>query len=541
MMIKNITTLSITIFLTVFYAFHAKSQSFLRSHESATKQEDGYFGRCVVKLDDLNNDGIDDIAIGALGDNGDISEAGTVLILSGDDGSLISRIESGNKLASGAFGTSMAYLGGVSGSGTPMMLIGASREKINYFGDGRCYLSPWDGQNKIEIESPTPLADQYFGQSVCALNDDMDGDGNKEFVIASAGSSRKGLIHIYEFNEVMWAVNHVRTINPPYSETGGEFANAVAPLNDDANNDGINDLIVGAHFQDEDPNSGVTYNDEGRVYVIDPTDGSEIYRVFSPNSMQDGLFGSSVAPLNDDANNDGVDDFIVGAIGEGNFNGGPYTAGHVYVVSGKDGAIISHMVSPNADMNGRFGYAISSLNADVSGDGVNDVIVGAHDEAVGFRFETGRAYIMNAVTGDNLLSFKSSISQDFGYSVAAFGDLNNNGKPDFLLADPAVGSGSLSFSGKVYIIEADGSSVGINAVAEESFGVTIDKNAEELILEPNSANHTFDLMVYNYSGREILGKSELKGQQRIDISAIEDKFIIVRVAGRSEAFKFVLD
>lgn len=160
-------------------------------------------------------------------------------------------------------------------------------------------------------------------------------------------------------------------------------------------------------------------------------------------------FGRSVAALGD-LNHDGVTDLAVGVHRD---NTGDTYRGAVHILfMNADGTVAStakiNSDTPNGPAlpdNARFGVSVASLG-DLDGDGVTDILVGASAER--FPSFTGAAYIvfLNAdgsakrttrIDRDSGNGLESIASQSyFGSSVAAVGDLDNDGVTEIAIGAP---------------------------------------------------------------------------------------------------------
>jgi hypothetical protein len=129
-------------------------------------------------------------------------------------------------------------------------------------------------------------------------------------------------------------------------------------------------------------------------------------------------------------NGDGFDDVILGA---------PLTMSHALqvgravIVSGLDGSVIrSFLGSANGDL---FGVSVAGIG-DVDMDGYDDVIVGAaFADANGI--DAGRARVFSGFDGSTLYNLAGDGSEAyFGFAVAAAGDVNADGYPDFVVGSP---------------------------------------------------------------------------------------------------------
>lgn len=148
----------------------------------------------------------------------------------------------------------------------------------------------------------------------------------------------------------------------------------------------------------------------------------------------DDHFGTAVVGLGD-VNGDGRADFAVGAPQDANvFALGP---GYVRVFSGASGGVLFTLQGTTFSTDA-FGSALGSVG-DLNGDGRPEFIVGA--PGAGAIVE-GRAYVFLAGGGAPLFTVSgTNLDDQLGLAVAGCGDVNADGKPDFVAGAPLADVG----------------------------------------------------------------------------------------------------
>jgi len=230
-------------------------------------------------------------------------------------------------------------------------------------------------------------------------------------------------------------------------DDGDQFGRSAAALGDH-DGDGVDDLAVGASFDDD---GGV---DRGAVWVLFLNNNgtvkshqkiSDTEGAFTGILDNDDRFGRAVASLGD-LDGDGVGDLAVGAFLD---DDGGTNRGAVWVLFLNDnGTVKSHRkisdteggftgILDNGDL---FGASVASLG-DLDGDGVGDLAVGAIFDDDGGD-DHGAAWVLFLNTDGTVKShqkisdteggFTGVLDYDdwFGNSAASLGDLDGDGAGD---------------------------------------------------------------------------------------------------------------
>ena len=144
-----------------------------------------------------------------------------------------------------------------------------------------------------------------------------------------------------------------------------------------------------------------------------------------------------------DVNGDGVPDFAVGAPAK---NPGPtQISPEVYIFSGLDGNFVYKNPGP---VGSEFGSAIAALG-DINGDGVPDFLVGA-PESVGPG--GGCIFAISGANGGAIYDFEGQqAGAQLGAAIVGVGDVNGDGVPDFAGGAPHA-SGMQPDSGAIFIV-----------------------------------------------------------------------------------------
>jgi len=174
----------------------------------------------------------------------------------------------------------------------------------------------------------------------------------------------------------------------------------------------------------------------GLWFCASPANAADLEAVIIQGQLSGELFGWSVDRIGD-VNNDGYDDFAVGAPQGVGAKG---KTGVVHVFFGRNGVLpeTADLVVDGEVAGDEFGYAVSGVG-DINKDGYDDFVVGAPGSNAGGS-DAGRVYLfLGARTPDE--SAVKTWDGDcplgrMGHSVAGEFDFNDDGRPDFVVGAP---------------------------------------------------------------------------------------------------------
>ena len=293
-----------------------------------------------------------------------------------------------------------------------------------------CYTQAPLPATAIEINQSSA----YFGYSVSDAGD-VNGDGYGD-VIAGAymyNNVEYDEGRVYIFHGSATGISDTPALTLESNQANAKFGNAVSSAGD-VNNDGYDDIIVGAYlFDNGQLNEGRAY-----IYLGSTTGINPLSAITVESNQDDANFGVSVSDAGD-INGDGYDDVIVGS---DLFDNGQVNEGRVFVFNGTSGGIntVASATLENNHELSEFGFSISAAG-DINNDGYDDIIVGSYKYDAGIGSDAGRAYIYKGSAGGIITTASSltgigSFNSYFGYSVSGAGDLNNDGYDDVIVGEP---------------------------------------------------------------------------------------------------------
>ena len=389
----------------------------------------------VAGIGDLNGDGVQDIAVGAGFDEGTDANSGALYIhFMNTDGTIDSTVKIDENTANGPgaasleasdnYGTAVTTIGDLNGDGVQDLAVGAITDEGTDLGSGAFYIhfmntdGTIDSTVKIDentvngVTAASLDAGDAYGAAIANIGD-LNGDGVQDLAVGAyfdeGTDSASGAIYIHFMNTDGTIDSTVKidenTANGPGAASldGFDFYGvSIANLND-LNGDGVQDLAVGA-FLDEgtDASSGALYihfmNTDGTIDSTVKIDENTANGPGAASLAASDLYGGSVANLGD-LNGDGVQDIIVGAPAD---EGTDLGSGAFYLhYMNTDGTIDSTV---KFDENTANGATAASLNAsdqygsyianigDLNGDGIQDIAVGAYADE-GTDASSGAIYI----------------------------------------------------------------------------------------------------------------------------------------------------
>lgn len=411
--------------------------------ESPVTQRNGTFGQAVT-TGDVTGDGAAEVIISTRESepsNENANGAGRVYVLNAN-GTVLLTLNPPNPKEDGSFGQAVTVAGDADDDGSPDVFVCAPNEDANGL-DRAGQLHVFSGTTGELIRTqPSPNPEERGSFCIASTPvDDLDGDGEHDLLVGAAsedgGAGDAG--RAYAFSSMTGAVIH--TLESPNAFFSSRFGNT---LDDggDFNNDGVTDLLIGANGEP------IGAGGAGRVYVFSGADGMLLHSYDALDPSGEAGFGNSLAAAGD-LNSDGTPDLFVGvAIRSG-------STGKVHAISGADGSLLYTIVTPSTQADDSFALGFDNGIAavkDLNGDGLTDVLVGAYSDAE-LGANAGRAYLFSGADGLLLDTFASPDPGDrslFGANIAA-ADVTGDGVSDLLIAAPSERVGTPN-AGRSYLI-----------------------------------------------------------------------------------------
>ena len=413
----------------------------------------------VAGAGDVNGDGFDDVIVGASGNDAGGSSAGMGYLIFGKAGATRADIDLQSLTASNGFtlqghlqddraGRAVSGAGDINGDGIDDFIVGAPYNDDGGNLAGKAYVVYGKaGATRANIDFSSFAASDGFtiqGSGVSIVGTaveragDVNGDGIDDLIVGAYRTSGGGAAYVI-YGKAATTRSNIEVATLAAADgfaifgdsQGDQFGITVSGVGD-VNNDGIDDVAVGANrAADRGSATGEAYviygkagSTRGALDVTGIAEADGFLIIGNPGDQT----GRAVAAAGD-VNNDGIDDFIVSAIDRD--PNGISNAGATIVIYGKTG-----------------NRGTIDLANPIGGDGFTVIGTGAYDRS--------------------------------GTAVAGVGDLNDDGFDDILIGAPSNDTGG-DASGAAYIIYGFAPNTAPVAV-NDTFSINEDGSASFAVL-----------------------------------------------------------